>query len=607
MRKIFLVLLFLMVFSDSGFAQNGAEITQFFPHFVAGSLSASDWESEIMIVNLAGEPNNVVIDFFDNIGNPQVVATSYGTNSSFVVALPRPALESVSSDILKIFRNSGGFVTGWVKMHSTRPFGADLAFEQFVPGGTESVGKADVPPSPVENVLTYPLAPNNGVALVNPSSQDANVTFTAFNRAGNKIGEGKFVLIRGTHKAMFFKEDPFFLDATGIIVIASNIPLSSIALEFKGLVFKTIPRLPTPRRLDYSQRADTKIGFVYIYSNDRQVQPNIQDRFAEYIEFQKTLLDREMLLNGFNRVQLPYDFDENGLPKVEIIDGGNREQYFNYNGLGYERVYWDVIYKTIDARVPSNWSQKVIFFDMWLDREVNGQRDDIIISGGGSWSFISARYLPFLSKKYFGDKRPFHGVPISEFGGKPMSNGDEYGAKTFEDLADTAISIVNHENGHSFFSLGHSDAGGSSRFRSMMGNAVPTGCMNPTRTKECGLLPIEANGVSLAKISKPNDFDWIDWNPSQYPSQTKVGILSKEIVGSRIRATFRVEDQESGVNSFSVQTYNRSPWTRFWKVIGHLENLENITFEADVLGASINDMFLIVINNQGKRILARLF
>lgn len=600
MRKICLFLLILMIFPSLGFAQKDAEITQFLPHFVVGSLSDSDWESKILLVNLAGEENTITADFFDNFGNPLIVSTNKGVSSSFVVVLPKPDFDSVSSDVLEIFRNTGSFVTGWVKVRSKKAFGADLEFRQFLPGGTDPVGKANVSSSPVENVLTYPLAPNNAIVLVNPGSQDANINFTAFDRGGNKLKEGKFILARGGHMSTFFNQTPFFLDATGIVVVASNIPLSGIALDFEGLVFKTIPRISTPRRLDL-QKSGNKIGFVYIHSDDRQPQPGIRDRLAEYVKFQQSLLDKEMPINGLNHVQLPYDLDENGFPKVEIINAGNRDQYFNYQKNGFERMRYDVFLKAINDKVPSYWEKFVVFADMWLDNEVNGQKNDVVISALGNYSIISARYLPFLSAKYFGDKRPYRGIPIPEFGGKIMPYGGSYG-NTFEDLADSSIALVNHESGHAFWFLRHSDFGPNSRFVSMMGSTYQDGCMNIARQVECVLLPIEANGISIGKISKSNDFEWI---PDDF-SPPAVEILSKEIKGDKLILAFKAEDLESGINSFSIETVNLAPWARYWRLVNHFDNLDYVVLETDVSGASTG-INLIVLNNKGNFSLVKLF
>lgn len=600
MRRIFLIFLllfFVMIFCQKVEAQQ--VITQFLPHFVAGSLPASDWESEIFLANLSGKPNNVTVDFFDNTGNPLVVSTNRGTNSSFIVNLPKPLSDSVSSDVLQILRNSDSFVTGWVKTYSTEPFAVDLEFRQFLSGGTEPVGKADVAPSPVENVMTYPLSPKNGIALVNPGSQDANITFSTFDRAGNRIREGAFMLKRGGHMAVFFNQEPFLLDTTGVIVVASNIPLSSIVLNVEGLVFKTIPRIPTPRRLD-SQRSATKIGFVYIYSDDRQSQPGVLDRITEYVGFQQALLDKEMPLNGFNRVQLPYDLDEQGLPKLAVINGGNREQYFDYNKTGFERVRWDLLSKEIDAKTSSDWTEKVVFVDVWIDRQVNGMYDDIIINGGGVYSWLSAAFLPFLNKNYFGDKRPYRGVPIPEFGGKPVPKNVQSGM-TFEDLADDSIAVVNHENGHTFWKLGHSDAY-ESRFLSMVSGSGANGCINPKRLVECILLPIEAFAVAIKPFSKLSDHTWI----SEDISVPKVEILSKEIIGSKIRVIFKAKDPQSGIGSFSIQTIHVSPMVRHWKQISHLDDLENLIIETDISGVSTN-IYLEVMNNQGLTNFIRLF
>ena len=121
-----------------------SETVQYLPHFVAGSLPASDWESKILLVNLAGGPSSVTVDFFDNSGNPIVVSTNKGMNSSFVVTLSKPSSDSVSSDELVIFRNTGSFVTGWVKVRSTQLFSVDSEFKQFLPKVTSVESWLDI-------------------------------------------------------------------------------------------------------------------------------------------------------------------------------------------------------------------------------------------------------------------------------------------------------------------------------------------------------------------------------------------------------------------------------------------------------------------------------
>lgn len=412
--------------------------------------------------------------------------------------------------------------------------------------------------------------------------------------------------------AVFFNQEPFFLDATGIIIIASNIPLSSIALDFDDVVFRTIPRIPTPRRLD-SQRSAAKIGFVYIYSNDRQPQPGVQERIAEYVGFQQALLDKEMLLYGFNRVQLPYDFDEKGLPKVAVINAGDREQYFDYTKRSHERIRLKKLSDEIERWTPPDWYKWVVFVDMWLDREVDGQRDDIVQLGGGRESWLSAQNLPFLKKSYFGDKRPYQKVSIPEFGGKPTPN--LVCGFTLEDYADCAIHTVNHENGHTFWSLSHSDAGIKSSFRSMMGgwpsfyqNPSEVGCMNPKRSIECILLPIEAQRIANGMISRPNDFGWISGWDEEFDSLPTIEVLSTELTGSKLRVTFKAEDLIGGINSFSIYIGSSIPYVYFWRQISHLDNMENITAEADIFGSNpTSGTFLAVQNNQGRSWVAKIF
>ena len=199
-----------------------------------------------------------------------------------------------------------------------------------------------------------------------------------------------------------------------------------------------------------------------------------------------------------------------------------------------------------------------------------------------------------------GDKRAFKGVPIPEFGNKPMPYGDGF---TFEDLAEVAIASVNHEIGHAFWSLPHSGTGIKSKFRSMMGggyasfqNPSEYGCMNPKKTIECVLLPVEAQRIASSAISRPNDFGWVQKDVSE----PKVKVLSENLVGSILRVTFQAEDLESGINSLHIIVDGHNPWFYFWRQINHLENMENITAEVNIFGGDPSRVYLVVMNNQGR-------
>ncbi|MEK7503083.1 MAG: hypothetical protein AAB556_01405 [Patescibacteria group bacterium] len=587
----------ICVFASAAEAQQ--VITQYLPHFVAGSLPASDWESKALFVNLSGVPNAVTIDFFDNAGSPLVLSTSKGTNSSFVVNLQKPAPDSIASDVLEILRNSGSFVTGWTKVTSDKPFAVDLEFRQFAPGSTEPTGKADVPSSPVENVLTYPLAPNNGVALVNPGSQDARVSFTAFDRSGNKLKEGAFVLARGAKMSSFFNQAPFFLDSIGIIVIASNISLSGIAMDFEGLVFKTIPRIPTPRRLD-SQAGNTKIGFVVLTSNDRQPakREEVQQYFGEAVYFQKILLDKEMLLNGFNRVELPYDLDSNGLPSVVMVDGGDRKLYVE----GNERALTN-IENEIRNKIPENWKFVVVVGDVGNPNDLG---DDMPIRGGGGW-FSGRVYMRITHMRK---------IHRSFLGNEAQCPGESNGI-TLSRCVNVNASLFNHEAGHGFWGLDHSafadDSHGLNaakmKFRSMVGGGANEGCYNPEKTKkgECVLMSVEAEGIARGSLSNLNDFGWIP----EKQSWPKVEIKEKEFDGKRLRVIFKAEDAENGISSVKIETIFDSPWAQYWKQIGHTDDLENFVIEVDLKPqfgkTKIGPVYLVVSNNHGQKTLVNLF
>jgi len=594
MRKIIVVFLVCFwFFPGVAEAQNVQQaITRFLPHFAAGSLPASEWETSVNFFNSTAENNSILVELFDSTGNPLVVATSKGVGDKFGIVLGPNA-----SDTVTIFRNNG-FVSGWAKTTSFTPYGASLSFSQFV-GGT-LVGSATVLSSPTVNVLSFPLDRENGVALTNPGSQNANGSFTAFNKAGQKIKEGTFGFVRGGHFASYFREAPFFVEDEGTIVISSNIPISGMGLDFDGLVFKTLPSLPTPRKLD-SIRSGVKIGFFYLNSNDRPPmdKEKIQKGIAEAIYFQKTLLDKEMVLNGFSPIEnIPYDLEENGLPKVVMVQGENREQYwYSTPDKGV-----DAIDNAIKGRIPENWGYQVIFVDAFTENQ------GTVLAGGGGWFegrlYLNAREIPLMDRKFFGDNSPCPHSPV----------------RTKSDCANNAFTVFNHEAGHAFWALGHSSPADDSnqvvssqmRFRSMMGPSARDGCFNPEQTGkgECILLPVEAEGIARGSTSRLNDFGWI----TEDESVPSVQILSKEFDGSRLKLVFSTDDSESGISSVYVTT-NSNPFVQFWRQIDHRDNLSEMTIEATLkasearrgLGLGVGYVNLVVLNNQGRYTIVNLY
>ncbi|MEK7559806.1 MAG: hypothetical protein AAB522_00695, partial [Patescibacteria group bacterium] len=172
MRKLVLTLVFLllaaMFFSKK--AQSDEQlfadqtITQYLPHFVAGKLSLTEWESKVFVDIVDSKPHSVMFEFFDDFGNPANVFTDHGYGSIFVVDLIPGAREHEEISILK----SNNFLSGWIRVKSPKPISLSLKFQQFILGGNESIGQATVFPSPMENMFVFQSDLENGIALANP-------------------------------------------------------------------------------------------------------------------------------------------------------------------------------------------------------------------------------------------------------------------------------------------------------------------------------------------------------------------------------------------------------------------------------------------------------
>ncbi len=565
------------------------KITQYLPHFVAGSIPASEWVSNISIKNNGKSVAQIDLLAYGQNGQPLYLLTDRGYSNKFSLVI-----EGNGSLVLHVLRNQP-FVIGWIKTESIFPssFSVYLEYKEFIPATDQVIGKASVFSSEARSVLTFDLKPENGVAIVNTGAEDSFVVFTAYNEVGVEVKNGSFLLPRGNQIAAFLNQSPFFLEGKGKVVFISPISkVSGIALDFDGFTFSTLPSLPTPRRISpNNQWEGAKIGFVYWYSDDRNPQPGVTDRIAEEIEVKQALFDKELPLNGFESKPLPFAKDQNGKPAILVVKGGNREKYIHRDKTdSYERWDSNLIRADFMPFVPSDWKFLTVFVDLWAIR--NGQLEDFPMMGGGGTAWMTAALLPFMKKSLFGNKNPYRGAPIPEFGNQPMF-GDL--GTTFEDLAEGAFQTVNHEDGHAFFNLDHSQVEERfSRYVSMMGAASQNGCFNSNRSVECVLLPIEAVGIAQSLIMNLDDYGYMVASPAP-----KIEVISKELHGSRLKVVFRIVDHEkSGISSVSIQSTYVRPFAQYWREIGHMEDLNNLVIETDIFGTT-RDIYLSAINNQG--------
>ena len=582
MRKILLVLLvlpLLAVFRGNAEAQAQQEITQFLPHFAAGRTPVSEWNSVVSIHSRTSQENWVKIEFFDSIGQPVVLATDKGTNSKFLLKLSTGETDvSINLEILR----SNAFSVGWERITSTCPVSTYLTFRNFLPGESATIGQASVFASPTDLVLNFPLDFENGVALVNPGTADANVKFVALDKAGNKIKEGAFPepLKRGYHVARYFSQEPFFLNDVGEIIISSNIPLSGIALDLDGLTFSTLPSLSPKRRLD-NPYENFKINTIYIYPSDKEPQRDVAKRVNEAFFQYESMMRRELRLYGTmaHIPELPVERDENGLPTVFSVKlsrpGGT---YVSVEDVG-EELRPEFIKKYGEKQWKSGPRIGILFYDMPSGFKGTG----LCYSATGPSQYIasvqlSGDILPFLNSSYLENKQ------------------------TFKNDAEYAFFVFGHELEHCLglnFHVGTQYLA-PNKFEIKLFQTLlnPTnlyeGCFNPIASgSQCVLSPMEASILPRMPILNLDNYNWTNWDrwsPNLWEPYSQ--IISKELVGNRLKVVLRISETperdivspnvtQSGIHSIWIESGDW-PLVNFWKLLGHDDDLNNIIIDTVV-------------------------
>jgi hypothetical protein len=262
MKNIFLGLAVVLC----GAAVCSAQTTFYFPHFVDGSQNPAGftgWVSAMAITNPAapgtpaasgsitltgdnGSPLN--LQLIDENGNP--------TPNTFQLAGGQTKFfNSPQAHANGILSLSSGYVT----VTSSLPVVGGLVFLELNQNGAFAV--AGVPAATalmkqgsIAVVSTSGDNPNNqgntGIAVANPGTGPATITFQLVDKSGNQIvPQVQRIVAAGNHTAFFvggagqlFPNAP--ANVNGTLRMTSDQPIASLALLFQGTAFGTIPIYP---------------------------------------------------------------------------------------------------------------------------------------------------------------------------------------------------------------------------------------------------------------------------------------------------------------------------------------------------------------------------
>jgi len=203
--------------------------------FMAQMANGLGQTTLVMLANPSSKPVEAVVDFFGEDGSPVAVPLeTFGSESQ--VELLIPANSSVGIQTLD---EGGSLISGWVRVLSDAPLRGMTDF-QFTEGDEimREAGVADALPIGSANVfINVGDGFNAGVAIANPTEQDAEVTFRLLNSSGNEVGSDTVTVGAGGHMAQFVNEvfkDEVGTAFKGTLVIESDVPVVLTAIRTKG-------------------------------------------------------------------------------------------------------------------------------------------------------------------------------------------------------------------------------------------------------------------------------------------------------------------------------------------------------------------------------------
>lgn len=228
-RTAFLVFLFLFLVSAP---QLRATVTFNFAHIADGSDSNGVWTTDFSIVSTSSVTANCTIAIWADSGAPLSLATSLGTNSTFMFSVPPSGTFELTTSGMGVGgKVTGGFVTGSCDNPVTA--GDIYTYTTASGGQIAQVGVVNQFPS---NLLIAEANFLTGIAIVNTNATSGlTVTLTVFDLNGNVVGTKVLTLNPFSHVAFNLNQE-ITLTSTfaGSVQIAASSPnMLAIALGFQ--------------------------------------------------------------------------------------------------------------------------------------------------------------------------------------------------------------------------------------------------------------------------------------------------------------------------------------------------------------------------------------
>ena len=225
----------LCVFGSVVFWASGQSSEAYIPQVGNGTFAGGSMRTTFLLVNSSGGASSVTLKLTDDKGQPfAVMIPGLGKQDQF------GPLQIMPGEIRILQTDGTGSLSGGAaRVVSSDSIGVSAIFTLY-DNAKKLVTEAGVGASELQTDFTIPVDTtflfNTGLAVFNPGTAGATVTFTLRNTNGDAVDTPKTETIgAGQHRARFVGGPdslfPSFVDFRGTLAISSTQPLSAVALR----------------------------------------------------------------------------------------------------------------------------------------------------------------------------------------------------------------------------------------------------------------------------------------------------------------------------------------------------------------------------------------
>ena len=226
------------------FAATSPRFTLLFPQIADGTGSGGSWRTTFVLANRSSSPASATLSFFDDSGRPMSLGIAGQQQTQQSVTVPGLGVAQIQTDGASVLK------TGWATVQTDQSL-SGIALFAFSDGAGKFVNEVGAPATvPLRSMSIFVDAgagTSTGVALANPNSVSADLTFILRDSNSNEMARTSLNIPTNGHLARYVGELlPLNIsgDFHGKLDIVSTQPLVSLTLRQRETVFTSLPVIP---------------------------------------------------------------------------------------------------------------------------------------------------------------------------------------------------------------------------------------------------------------------------------------------------------------------------------------------------------------------------